>query len=86
MQAPDSNVPVRPAADAAAAAAIANDAAIAAAIAGEEEAAAATIANDAGEEEGASWWSPGMPLIGPTGYAAQYDDTLSYGNQDFWRG
>ena len=82
MQSPDSNVPVQPSADAAAAAAIANDAAIVAA-AGEDDASAAAV--DAGEEEGASWWSPGMPLIGPSGYTAQYDDTLSYGNQDFWR-
>ena len=83
MQEPGSQTPVQPTApppsDAAAAAA---------AFAVDEEtpgniAAAAEAAFPSGASEGASWWSPNMPLVGATGYDENHVDTLSYEARDF---
>ena len=80
MTEPGSNVSVQPTApeqpDAAAAASF--DPSVPADIAGAAEAAFPTETS-----EGASWWSPNMPLLGATGYDENFHDTLSYSPTDF---
>ena len=83
MQEPGSQTPVQPStpqpSDAtAAAAAFAVDDEVPGNIA-----AAAEAAFPSGASEGASWWSPNMPLVGATGYGENHVDNLLYEARDF---